>query len=109
MPIFQQLSASGDGTLPLNQLVQIQYVEWKIRSSGSILQPRSGVSPRRVMHCGWVSFTGNSIATTTDAVQWHKYVEFEHENLYLVPYVIFGDTMRWHFDTGNVVDLYVQF
>lgn len=87
MPNLGSTELSGEGWLNFND----QHSVFALVVFGYSLptaQFRSVVVPRRVMHAGWFALgyspTG-ALGVTNGLILWHKYLEFEHEQMLMDP------------------------
>src|SRR5712691_11239634 len=56
---------------------------------GDQVQRRSTVTPKRVMHGGWIALGAFGVTNRpNDHILWHKYLEFEAEWIKLSPSVV---------------------
>lgn len=76
---------------------------------GGQVQYRSSVTPKRLMHGGWIALGAFGVTNRpNDHILWYKYVEFEAEWIKLSPAVV-ADFLEYQCPLGSYLDINVNY
>jgi hypothetical protein len=102
---FAYYDVTGEGSVTLAGVIQVQGLEGKLTVAGPLTQFRSATYPRRIMHAGWYNVYISSGAFGTPAVTFARYIEWQdqYDDMHLLS--VYGDRLGYSLPPGVTVRL----